>query len=359
MDEKTPPPPRSQPGLGEGRRLGRNIAFAVVAGLTINVLLGLFVDFATFKTTLLKARAWEVLLPFAAILIVYLIDSLRYILIFGHFGLRLSFLDAFYNNVLGYFFCNITPSSAGGQPFQIYHFSRLGIDSKTATNVIFSRLMIANFSQLLIVLVFLKKGLALLAAAGNGAYVLGAGMATTILLSLLLLLVFWKPTLIGHLALGVQKGRLGAFIGKLTRRGDWAQALAAWSLGLRDSFRFLWAQKSLAILLDTALFLLVQVIWSLGLYLPLLAISGSRLPFDDFLFAFIVCGLVSAYVPTPGASGSVEAAYALVLGDMTGGFGPALSAVFLWRLGSYYLHLPFGALLLALNRRRSAGLPST
>jgi uncharacterized membrane protein YbhN (UPF0104 family) len=100
--------------------------------------------------------------------------------------------------------------------------------------------------------------------------------------------------------------------------------------------------------LDAVLFLIVQATWSLGLYFPLLAISGVALPFGDFLFAFIVCGLVSAYIPTPGASGSIEASYALVLGGLTGSFGHALSAVMLWRLGSYYLHLIFGGLLYGL-----------
>lgn len=329
------------------RRYGRNIFFAVIFGLIINVLLGLFVDFSKFKTTLAQARAWEIVLPFASILLVYLIDSLRYLVIFRPFGIRISFRDALYNNVIGYFFCSVTPSSAGGQPFQAYHFSKLGIDSKISTNVIFSRLMVMNFAQLLVVLCFAHRGIALLATAGDGSYILAIGMVSSALVSLLLLFVFIKPTLIGRLALALEKSRLGRLIGRLAKDERWAEKLSAWSFGLRDSFRFLWTEKTWAVILDFLLFCLVQVVWSLGLYYPLRALSGVSLSYIDFLFAFIVSGLVAAYIPTPGASGSMEASYALVLGGLVGSFGPALSAVFLWRLGTYYLHLILGGLVYA------------
>jgi uncharacterized membrane protein YbhN (UPF0104 family) len=146
----------------------------------------------------------------------------------------------------------------------------------------------------------------------------------------------------------VEKNRLGRFIGKLAKNERWAEAISAWSFGLRDSFRYLWSRRTVAVVADLLLFFLVQVVWALGLYYPLKALSGNSLPFVDFLFAYIVCGLVSSYIPTPGAAGSAEASYALVLGGMVGSFGTALSAVLLWRLGSYYLHLLVGGLVYAL-----------
>lgn len=327
---------------------GRNIFLAVLVGLAINVLLGFFVDFETVKLSLAQARAWQIFLPFAAIVIVYIIDAIRFQIIFWQFGVRLSFGDALYNNVIGYFFGSITPSSAGGYPMQVYHFARIGLDTTVSTNVTFSRLMVTNFVQLAIIVLFAREGIALLGLSGNGAYVLGLGMATTLIVSVLLLLVFFKPTLLGRLALGIEGSRFGRLIGRLAKNERWAESLSAWSFGLRDSFRFLWRKRVPIVIVDGILFILVEVVWALGLYYPLAALSGVNLRFDDFLFAFIMCGLVSAYIPTPGSSGSVEAAYALVLGGMTGGFGAALTSVFLWRLGAYYLHLIVGGLTYAL-----------
>jgi uncharacterized protein (TIRG00374 family) len=347
MDDSTEDASRPKGGERETRHLGRNILIAVLVGLSINVLLGFFVDFDKFKAALAQSQVWEVLVPFAAILVVYVIDSLRYMLIFRQFGVRLSFGDSLYNNITGCFFSAITPSSAGGQPFQVYHFAKLGLDTTTSTNVVFSRLMVTNFVQLIVVLAFFNRGLSMLMSSGNGAYVLGIGMLTTALVSVLLLLVFFKPTLIGKLAFSIEHNRLGRFIGRVSKNGAWAEKLSAWCFELRDSFRFLWAQKTPAVIADILLFCLVQVTWAFGLYFPFRAMVGVSLPFIDFLFAFIVCGLVSSYIPTPGASGSVEAAYALVLGGLTGNFGSTLSAVFLWRLGSYYLHLLFGGIVYA------------
>jgi hypothetical protein len=332
---------------GGARRYGRKILIAVLIGLAINVLLGFLVDFKPFMKALSQAQAWQILLPFAAILVVYVIDAFRFQIIFHQFGVRLAFGDSLYNNVIGYFFCNITPSSAGGYPMQIWHFTRLGLDSTVATNVSFSRLMVTNFAQLIIIFAFSKRGVELLSSSGNGAYVLGLGMFTTAVVSVFLLFVFFRPTIIGRLALSMEHNRLGLLIGRLARNEHWAEMISSWSFGLRDSFRYLWAKRTLAVLVDILLFFLVQVIWSLGLYFPLRQLSGVSLPFVDFIFAFIICGLVSAYIPTPGASGSVEASFALVLGGLTGGFGQALSAVFLWRLGSYYLHLIVGGLTYA------------
>lgn len=356
-------PPRkagtTEPKGEAARRYGRNIFIAIIIGLAINILLGLFVDFDKVKATLAQAQAWQILLPFAAIVAVYVIDAIRFQIVFWQFGVRLSFGDALYNNVIGYFFSSITPSSAGGYPMQIYHFAKLGLDTTVSTNVTFSRLMVSNFVQLLILVIFAKEGIRLLALSGNGAYILGLGMLTTLVASIFLLFVFFRPTLIGRLALRLEGSRLGRMVGRLAKNERWAESLSAWSFGLRDSFRFLWRTKVPAVIADSLLFILVEVVWALGLYYPLASLSGVTLRFDDFLFAFIVCGLVSAYVPTPGSSGSVEAAYALVLGGLTGGFGAALTAVFLWRLGAYYLHLVVGGLTYALVPvRKGAYAPS-
>ena len=344
MDETREAAPAQEQNKSSSH-LGRKIIIAVIVGLSINILLSFCFDFKQMLAALVRATPWQILVPFASICVVYVIDCLRYHIVFRQFGVRLSFRDALYNNVIGYFFSNITPSSAGGQPFQVYHFSRLGLDTTTSTNIIFSRLMVSNFAQLIVILAFFHRGIALLGSTGNGAYVLALGMVSTAFISVILLLVFIRPTLIGRLAFAIEENRLGRFIGKVSKNEHWAEKLSSWTFELRDSFRFLWSRRTLAVLADLFLFYLDQVVWAFGLYYPLCGLTGTRLPFVDFLFAFIVCGLVSAYIPTPGASGSVEASYALVLGGMTGSPGAALSAIFLWRIGAYYAHLLVGGIV--------------
>lgn len=330
------------------KKLGKNILIAVLAGLFINTLFGLLLDYKELLATLSRVRVWQIALPFFTIVLVYIIDSLRYLLVFRQFHVRLSFLDAFYNNIIGYFISGITPSSAGGQPFQVYHFTKLGLDSTASTNIVFSRLMVANLAQLAVVIIFIRNGINLLGTAGNGVYILGLGMLTTIAVSVILFFVFVKPSILGQLALKIEGTKLGHFISHRTRDEHWAEKMSTWSFGLRDSFRYLWAGRTWTMILDLILFGFDQVIWAFGLYYPLIALAGTPIHFGGFLFAFILCGLVSAYVPTPGASGSIETAYALVLGGVTGSPGAALSAIILWRLGSYYLHLIVGGLVYSL-----------
>jgi uncharacterized membrane protein YbhN (UPF0104 family) len=72
---------------------------------------------------------------------------------------------------------------------------------------------------------------------------------------------------------------------------------------------------------------------------------GTAIPIPEFLLTFILCSLVSAFIPTPGAAGSIEASFVLVLGAITGKPAECMSAILIWRLGTFYLHLLFGSIV--------------
>ena len=96
---------------------------------------------------------------------------------------------------------------------------------------------------------------------------------------------------------------------------------------------------------DLALYLVDQLIYAFALYVPLTAFVGTAIPVPEFLLTFILCSLVSAFIPTPGAAGSIEASFVLVLGAITGKPAEAMSAILIWRLGAFYLHLLFGSIV--------------
>ena len=350
MDQRIDP---AAPDQASGRRrIAKNIFLAVLVGLAINALLGLLVDFESILEAIRQVGLLDLAVPFACGLAVYLIDSLRFMRLFECFRVRLSFGDALYANLIGFFFSSITPSTAGGQPFQIYQFTRLGIDSTVATNIVFSRLMVSNLAQISIIaaVALLGDGFSIFSTAGAGGLLLGFGLAVTLLAFGLLFLVFTRPIVLGRLALRIDRSRLGRLIGHLSKDERWAEGISAWSLGLGDSFKELWSERFGVVLLDLCLHILDQAIWAFGLYLPFRSLTGAELPFLPFLFAFNLCGLVSNFVPTPGASGSIEASYAIVLGGLAEKSGSALSAIVVWRLGAYYLHLLLTGLVYALTR---------
>jgi uncharacterized membrane protein YbhN (UPF0104 family) len=58
----------------------------------------------------------------------------------------------------------------------------------------------------------------------------------------------------------------------------------------------------------------------------------------------VLLGMVVFFVPTPGASGSMELAYASLMGGQN--FFPTLIAVLGWRVGTYYLQLLLAGILI-------------
>lgn len=333
----------------KGKRILKNVLVVVFIGLAMNVLLGAIVDYKDIVSTFATIGLWDVVAPFACGLVVYFIDSFRFQYLFRQFRVHLSFGDALYANLIGFFFSGITPSSAGGQPFQVFHFRKLGLDSTVSTNIVFSRLMVSSLAQVSIIaaVAAMGRGFSIFVTAGVGGFLLGFGLAVTLGAFALLFLVFAKPSLVGRLALRIDRSRLGRLIGKLAKHELWAEKFSAWTIDLGDSFKHLWARRFGVVLFDLCLHILDQAIWAYGLYVPFHALTGAEVPFLPFLFAFNLCGLVSAFIPTPGASGSIEASYAIVLGGLADVAGSALSAIIIWRLGAYYLHLLASGLVYA------------
>lgn len=346
-EPETRPPARGKGGIA------RKLLLVSVVGLGINTAFGAFADRDLLLEAFARAGALDILIPFLAICAVYLVDSIRYLVMFRPFGVRLSIADALYNNIAGNFFNGITPSSAGGQPFQVHHFARLGLDSAISANIVFSRMMVTNLVQLAVVALFARRGLAIIASAGFGAWLMYAGMAATAVISVILTFALLNPHLIGVAGERIDGSRLGHAIGRLVGDPRWAEALSAWTLELRNGFRFLWGRNFRTMLLDIILHGADQVIWALGLYFPLITLSGGApgtLGFPDFLFLFILGNLISGFVPTPGSTGGMEATFILVLGAVLRDVEAALGAVVLWRFGSFYLHLVLGGIVYAAVR---------
>ena len=327
------------------RSMVKNIITVLLISLLINIVIGLFVDIGKTLQAIKKVSFVRLVTPFVCIMLVYVIDTFRYIIVFRRLNVHLSFKDGFYNNIIGTLFSNLTPSATGGQPFQIYHYTKLGLESTTASNVVFSRIMESNLVQLAIILIFFRRGINLIAMAGKGSYLLILGMVVTVVITVVLLLAFTNAHLLNALALKLDKSRLGRWIAKVSKDDKWAEKFCVWTDDLSKGFKLLWVGNTAAIVADLALYLVDQLIYAFALYVPLTAFVGTAIPVPEFLLTFILCSLVSAFIPTPGAAGSIEASFVLVLGAITGKPAEAMSAILIWRLGAFYLHLLFGSIV--------------
>ena len=121
------------------RRVLRFVLIAVILSFSVNAVLSIFIDRAQLLRALRNVRVIYFAVPLLLFIASYVVDSFRLMLVVSQFRIRLSFVQAFYNSAVGSFFTNITPMTAGGQPFQIYHLSSIGVPVATSTNVIMSR----------------------------------------------------------------------------------------------------------------------------------------------------------------------------------------------------------------------------
>lgn len=327
------------------RAVLRFALIAVVLGFGVNAFLSLFMDRAQFISSLRKVLLVYFAVPLLLFVASHVVDTLRLMLVVSQFKIRLTFVQAFYNSAVGTFFTNITPMTAGGQPFQIYHLSVVGVPPETATNVIMSRFVEQAMTSLLISLFFLTQISWIAASLGMGKHLMYIALGVSLLMTMLLLLLLIRPHFIGRLAIALERTVVGRFVGRVSGKHNWAPSLHRWSHRLRENVRMLWSEKTWVMVLDILMGLANIVLHAYSLLFVLEGVVGVRLSFLAVFISYVVLWQVVFYVPTPGASGGVEGAFALVYSGMTSALGPTIIAIFVWRFATFYMLLLFDGLM--------------
>jgi len=333
------------------RRVLRWVLIAVILGFGVNAVLSLFMDRQQFLRSLGNVRVIYFAVPLALFVASHVVDSLRLMLVVSQFRIRLTFLQAFYNSAVGIFFLNITPMSAGGQPFQIYHLSRVGVPAATATNVIMSRFVEQAVTSLCISLFFLTQISWIASTLRTGSVFMYIGLGVSLSATLLLVTLLIRPHFIGRLAIALEHTAVGRLVGRVSGVHGWAPKLHRWSHRLRENVRMLWSEKTWVMILDILGGVVNVVLHAWSLQFVLEGVVGLKLSFVAVVITYVILWQVVFYVPTPGASGGVEGAFALVYSGMTNALGSTIIAILVWRLATYYLLLLFDGLVYAVLGR--------
>ena len=327
---------------------------ALLAGLGINLAIGLFLGFEDLFSSFQGADAALVAVPFACYFLIYVVDSLRLKLVLPEFRKVLGWKEGFFNSVAASFFSNLRPPAAGKLAFPIYHLTRLGVNSKLAARVNLTRrsvyLAICLFLSLAGLPVAFRLARTIRAAGG----LLYLGLAVSAGLGFLCLVLLVRPGLPARLALALDRSSLGGLFNRLFHAKDWARRFGAWTRKVRREAAFLWSERIAVLLADFSLALVNLGLQAYSLLFVLQRFLRYDAAFAQILVVFVVLNFVFYYVPTPGASGSVEGVYAWVLSGMTGTPGPALAAIIVWRFATYYLHILFGFLVFMLRPKKLA-----
>ena len=282
----------------------------------------------------------------ALCLVVLLIaESLKYYLMMNFLGENPSFRIAFETASLGKYYDNITPSGAGGQPFQILWLHKHGYSDggSSAMTIAGYVTMQAGFIVLALATFIFARSVELEAIRFT-AYL---GLLLFSLIPALMVLFSFKPNLVKSLIAGAI--RVGARF-RLIKHPDESIKKSVEKLdNYHTSFKAISKDKKTLLLL---LFLsLVYRIALCSMPFFVLKMFGASVNFLHVFALTIYIYAAITLVPTPGNSGAAEGAFYLVFSAI--GSGGVFWAMLVWRLFCYYSFIAIGALIYAVNALRN------
>ncbi len=284
------------------------------------------------------------------LVVLLLAESLKYRLMMKSLGEKVSFRIAFETAALGKYYDCITPSGAGGQPFQILWLHRHGYSDGAS-----SAMTIAAYITMQAGFIFLALGFFIawrsvdLEAIRYTAYF---GLLLFSLIPCLLAMFSFMPNTVKKLISGAI--RLG---GKLRLVKDPEQTTAH-LLGMLDSYHTSLSviAKDKAMLLCLMALSLVYRIALCSMPFFVLQMFGASVDFFHIFATTLYIYATICLVPTPGNAGAAEGAFYLVFSAM--GSEGVFWAMLIWRIFCHYSFIIIGAAIYGINalrRRHSAG----
>ncbi len=342
----------------------RNILIAVTSSFAAVIVILILTKGFEITKEIGKFPLVEILTNFIIFSLIFLIDAIR-TKVLGYFlGEKFSLGRAVENSALGYFFSYITPFSAGGQPFQIYHLTKNGMKTENATAIIITRwsnmLIFLSFSSLFLMgrfLKFIQTGIHALNQIAS-IIIIGSVVVSLIIVSSLLFPEV-ASLIIKILGNSIFKNIYSRFSHqKLDKE---LNKLSAYLEKFYESIRTIWIKKPLLVVADMGLGILDFIIIFYILYRSIMiSFSASHsyfnLSFFEISAVFILLSFIVYYVPTPGASGGVEGGFFAVLSHY-GNSTAVMRGILVWRLSTYYAVILLGIVIIFI-RRRSLGYPN-
>lgn len=252
----------------------------------------------------------------------------------------ISYRVAFRATMVVQFFNNITPSSSGGQPMQIWSLWRDGMPVGESTTIQLGKYLIYQSTLMLCSIVALILDFGELSAnvgAWRWLFIVSFLIQVVILAFVILLIV--RPSAMRWLIVRVEKivshTPLKAKMAGLFAKADVELDNFEQSAVVFTENPKMFGHIFLLTLLQLLLFYTVPfcVCRSLGVAMPLWKAIAAA--------AFVL--MVSGIVPLPGASGGAEGTFVLVFGTFFPEGSSVAVAVFLWRLLTFYFPVIAGA----------------
>ena len=276
--------------------------------------------------------------------VLFLAESLKYLLMMRSLGEKVSFRIAFETAALGKYYDCITPSGAGGQPFQILWLHRHGYSDGAASAMTITGYVTMQAGFILLALaVFISARSVELEAIRYTAYF---GLLLFSLIPCMLVLFSVMPKTIKKVVSAVIRlcGRM-----KLVKDPEEATGRV---MGMLDSYH-----RSLAVIAKNRLAMCCLLGLSLVYRVALcsmpyfvLKMFGAPVSFMHIFASTIYIYATICLVPTPGNAGAAEGAFYLVFSAM--GSDGVFWAMLIWRIFCHYSFIAAGAVIYGVNALR-------
>ena len=271
-------------------------------------------------------------------------ESLKYLLMMRSLKEKVSFRIAFETAALGKYYDCITPSGAGGQPFQILWLHRRGYSDGAASAMTITGYVTMQAGFILLALVtFVSARSVELEAIRYTAYF---GLLLFSLIPCLLVLFSLMPSAVKKIIAGVIR------LGKRMKLVKKPEETTEHVIGMLDSYH-----RSLSVIAKDKATLFCVMVLSLIYRIALcsmpyfvLKMFGAPVSFQHIFASTIYIYATIALVPTPGNAGAAEGAFYLVFSAM--GSDGVFWAMLVWRIFCHYSFILTGAAVYGVNALR-------
>jgi len=156
-------------------------------------------NFAMLPEAFARMHKGYLLLSAALGILYVLCESFILKVMFWREGRRVRFMDCGRYSFIGFFFSAITPSATGGQPVEIYYMNRDGIPAATATPMLMITTILYKIVLVLSGLMFLLVGQGVLTGLlANSGWLFALGFVINFIFIAVVLLLFYRPVLVGR-----------------------------------------------------------------------------------------------------------------------------------------------------------------
>ncbi|WP_170128436.1 lysylphosphatidylglycerol synthase transmembrane domain-containing protein [Thermosipho africanus] len=321
--------------LSEANRSKKSIFKKVFISLIISFsMIILFQFFYSTQVSFLRdLLTIEFLISLLILVIIYLIDTMRLSMLLKFFKYNLPFKETFKNIFFGKFISYITPMSIGGQPYQIYHLSKIGVKTEDATNIVISRTLEMSFVVLIIDILSIRPILSAYPKSFGLSLIL-TGFIVSFSISLLILIGFINKKFLEKIL---------SFFGKFSREKLEREKIIEWIDSLHESIKILWIKNPWVLILDIILYFVTILLYTYIFYIFVDKFSGI-----EYLYLLGIISLLNSvayYIPTPGSSGGIEGTYQIVFSQI---LGPDVSIriITVYRVVTFYIPLLLGSVFI-------------